>query len=485
MDSSLLFNLLSAFISLIILFITASLKIAKNHKKKSGAALNIPPGPWKLPIIGNIIPHLVTSTPHRKLRDLAIKYGPLMHLQLGEISAIVVSSPEYAKLVMKTHDVIFASRPKFLFSEIVTYNCTDIAFSPYGNYWKLLRKVSTLELFSPKRVNSFKSIREEEFNSLVKRITIDSNTQSMINLTEEVISTTYAIISRAAFGSRCKDQEEFIAVAKEVAMIGAGFDMGELFPSSKWIQLVSGLRPKLERLRRKSDRILKNIINDHNDVEEVQGGDHDSNEDLVDVLLKFVDGANGINQDIFFTEDNIKAIILTIFTAGGETTATTIDWVMSEMMKNPRVLQKTQAEVRDIFNKSGRVDETCIHELKYLNSVVKETLRLHPPLPLLLPRECGKQECEINGYHIPYKSKVIVNVWAIGRDPNYWTEPEKFYPERFMENNNSIDYKGNNFEYLPFGGGRRICPASTFGIMNVELTLAFLLYHFDWKLPMK
>ncbi|XP_015946673.3 cytochrome P450 71D11 [Arachis duranensis] len=407
-----------------------------------------------------------------------------MHLQLGEISAIVVSSPEYAKLVMKTHDVIFASRPKFLFSEIVTYNCTDIAFSPYGNYWKLLRKVSTLELFSPKRVNSFKSIREEEFNSLVKRIMIESKTQSMINLTEEVISTTYAIVSRAAFGSRCKDQEEFITVAKEVAMIGAGFDIGELFPSSKWIQLVSGLRPKLQRLRTKSDRILRNIINDHKDVEEVQGGDdHDSNEDLVDVLLKFVDDANGINQDICFTEDNIKAIILTIFTAGGETTATTIDWVMSEMMKNPRIMQKTQAEVRDIFNKSGRVDETCIHELKYLNSVVKETLRLHPPLPLLLPRECGKQECEINGYHIPYKSKVIVNVWAIGRDPNYWTEPEKFYPERFMENNSSIDYKGNNFEYLPFGGGRRICPASMFGIMNVELTLAFLLYHFDWKLP--
>ncbi|MED6183186.1 hypothetical protein PIB30_035701 [Stylosanthes scabra] len=137
--------------------------------------------------------------------------------------------------------------------------------------------------------------------------------------------------------------------------------------------------------------------------------------------------------------DNIKAIILILFTAGGETSATTIDWVMAEMMKNPRVMQKAQEEVREIFNRIGSVDETCIKERKYLNSVVKETLRLHPPLPLLLPRECGQEQCEINGYHIPYKSKVIVNVWAIGRDPNYWTEPEKFYPERFMEN--CVDYK--------------------------------------------
>ncbi|TKY69140.1 steroid 17alpha-monooxygenase or 17alpha-hydroxyprogesterone aldolase [Spatholobus suberectus] len=153
---------------------------------------------------------------------------------------------------------------------------------------------------------------------------------------------------------------------------------------------------------------------------------------------------------------------------------------MAEVVRDPRVMKKAQAEVREVFNTKGRVDETCINEMKYLKSVVKETLRLHPPAPLLLPRECG-QACDIHGYHIPVKSKVIVNAWAIGRDPNYWTEPERFYPERFIDS--SIDYKGSNFEYIPFGGGRRICPGSTFGLIYVELTLALLLYHFDWKLP--
>ena len=153
---------------------------------------------------------------------------------------------------------------------------------------------------------------------------------------------------------------------------------------------------------------------------------------------------------------------------------------MAEMIKNPRAMNKAQLEVREVFDMKGMVDEICIDQLKYLKSVVKETLRLHPPAPLILPRECA-QACEINGFHIPVKTKVFINVWAIARDPNYWSEPERFYPERFIDS--SIDFKGCNFEYIPFGAGRRICPGSTFGLKNVELALAFLLYHFDWKLP--
>ena len=152
---------------------------------------------------------------------------------------------------------------------------------------------------------------------------------------------------------------------------------------------------------------------------------------------------------------------------------------MSEMLKNPRVMQKAQAEVRQVFNRKGNVDVEGLHELEYLKLVIKETLRLHPPLPLLLPRECS-QRSKLNGYDIPVKSKVIVNAWAIGRNSDYWSEAERFYPERFV--NSSTDYKGANFEFIPFGAGRRMCPGMLYGIANVELPLAKLLYHFDWKL---
>ncbi|TKY69137.1 steroid 17alpha-monooxygenase or 17alpha-hydroxyprogesterone aldolase [Spatholobus suberectus] len=153
---------------------------------------------------------------------------------------------------------------------------------------------------------------------------------------------------------------------------------------------------------------------------------------------------------------------------------------MVELIKYPKVMKKAQAEVREVFNMKGRVDETYINEMKYLKAVARETLRLHPPVPLLLPRKSG-QACDIDGYHIPVKSRVLVNAWAIGRDPNYWTEPERFYPERFIDS--SVDHRGSNFEYIPFGAGRRICPGNTFGLIIVETALAFLLYHFDWKLP--
>ncbi|KAL2347841.1 hypothetical protein Fmac_001841 [Flemingia macrophylla] len=452
------------------------LKVGRNLKKTE-SSLDLLPGPWKLPIIGNI-PHLVTSKPHRKLRELAKVYGPLMHLQLGEVFTVIVSSPEYAKEIMKTHDAIFASRPKILASDILAYESTDIIFSPYGSYWRQLRKICTLELFTQKCVNSFKPIREEEFINLVK--IIDSHEGSPFNLSEAVISSIFSIVSRAVFGMKCKDQLEFISAVKELLLAASGFDIADLFPSVKWLHRVTGLRPKLEDLHRRVDRILASIIDEHKEAKsKAIEGQGEVEEDLVNVLLKFHDG-NDSNLDFCLTISNIKAIILDIFAGGGETSGTTINWAMAEMIKDPRVLKKAQVEVRKVFNLNGRVDESCINELKYLKSIVKETLRLHPPLPLLLPRECTKS-CEINGYHIPVKSKVIVNAWAIGRDPNYWTEPEMFYPERFIDN--SFDYKGNNFGYIPFGAGRRICPGGNFGVINVELGLAFLLYYFDWKLP--
>ncbi|KAH1239636.1 Cytochrome P450 71D11 [Glycine max] len=390
---------------------------------------------------GNIY-NLICSQPHRKLRDLAIKYGPVMHLQLGEVSTIVISSPDCAKEVMTTHDINFATRPQILATEIMSYNSTSIAFSPYGNYWRQLRKICILELLSLKRVNSYQPVREEELFNLVKWIASEKG--SPINLTQAVLSSVYTISSRATFGKKCKDQEKFISVLTKSIKVSAGFNMGDLFPSSTWLQHLTGLRPKLERLHQQADQILENIINDHKEAKSKAKGDDSEAQDLVDVLIQYEDGSK---QDFSLTKNNIKAIIQDIFAAGGETSATTIDWAMAEMIKDPRVMKKAQAEVREVFGMNGRVDENCINELQYLKLIVKETLRLHPPAPLLLPRECG-QTCEIHGYHIPAKTKVIVNAWAIGRDPKYWTESERFYPERFIDS--TIDYKGNSFEFIPF-----------------------------------
>ncbi|EOY12074.1 Cytochrome P450 [Theobroma cacao] len=453
-----------------IIFLFMLLKLGKRFRTNN----LLPPGPWKLPVIGNMH-QLAGSLPHHSLSDLAKKYGPLMHLQLGEVSNIIVSSPETAAEVMKTHDILFANRPYLLCANIVSYNATDIAFSPYGAYWRQLRKICTLEMLTSKRVQSFSPIREEEVSKLVRAIS--SKAGSPVNLSKMLYSLTYEIVSRTAFGGKCKDKGEFTLLFREAIKLGAGFTVSDLFPSVKLLQFLNGLRPKLERLHQKVDKILENVINEHKASKGMAKSGEGESDDLVDVLLTLQEHGN---LEFPLTTDNIKAVLLDIFIAGSDTSFTAVEWAMSEMLKNPRVLQKAQAEVRQVFNRKGDVDGEGLHELEYLKLVINETLRLHPPIPLLLPRECSER-CKINGYDIPVKSKVIINAWAIGRNPDYWTEAERFYPERFL--NSSIDYKGAHFEFIPFGAGRRMCPGMLYGIANVELPLAQLLYHFDWELP--
>ncbi|EEF39572.1 premnaspirodiene oxygenase [Ricinus communis] len=464
-----------SFLILSLIFIYMVLKLWKRSNSKHSTLKNLPPGPTKLPLIGNMH-QLLGSLPHHRLRDLAKKYGSIMHLQLGEVPHVVVSSPEAAKEVMKTHDIVFAQRPFLLAASVITYNFTDIAFSPYSDYWRQLRKICVLELLSAKRVQSFRSIREEEVSNLINTLTSFSG--KPFNFSRKLFSSTYGIAARASFGKKYKDQEEFIKVAQQMTEVAGGFSLADLFPSIAFLHVISGMKSRLLRLRDDGDNILENIIDDHrarNMTGKTSGEGED--DDLVDVLLRFQKGGQ---LEFPLTTNNIKAVILDIFIAGSETSSTTVEWAMSEMLRNPRVMEKAQEEVRRVFGKKGNVDEAELHELNYLKLVIKETLRLHPPAPLLLPRE-SRESCEINGYYIPVNSKVIVNAWAIGRDPNNWTEAETFYPERFLDS--AIDYKGNYFEFIPFGAGRRMCPGILFGMANVELPLAQFLYHFDWKLP--
>ncbi|CAN1169641.1 Desmethyl-deoxy-podophyllotoxin synthase [Linum perenne] len=408
----------------------------------------LPPGPWKLPIIGNL--HQLMGTNrllHRRLADLAGRYGPLMHLKLGETSNVIVSSPELAK----EFNVVF-------------YNARDIAFGAYGEYWRQMRKICTLELLSGSRVKMLRPVREEEIGEMVK--SIRGGIQETVNLSQTLISLGYAIISRAAFGYRMKklEEEALLPVLTKI---------------NRLLRIVTGTERQLKRLHREVDIILEKIIDEHIEKRRARSkkDDDDEDEDLVDVLLSFTE-----KRDLGFpfTKVEIKAVILDIFLAGSDTSSTLVEWVMSELMKNPLVMQKAQKEVRQLFDEQGKVDESRLDELHYLQLIIKETFRLHPIAPLFLPREC-RETVVVNGYLIPEKTRVTINAWAIGRDPRHWTNPDEFIPERFVDS--SLDYKGHDFQFLPFGSGRRVCPGIQFGIAVVELLLANLLYHFDWKLP--
>uniref|UniRef100_A0A7N0U259 Cytochrome P450 n=1 Tax=Kalanchoe fedtschenkoi TaxID=63787 RepID=A0A7N0U259_KALFE len=434
--------------------------------------LKLPPGPPKLPLLGNLH-QLLGTVIHHKLTELGETYGPIMHLQIGEVPAVIVSSPEIAKEVTTTHDINFARRPLQLSGKILTYNWTDIAFAPYGTYWRQLRKLCVTEVLSAKRVQTYRSIREEEVGDLVQEISAKAGTP--VNMSAKIFSLTYGITARAAFGTKSKYQEEYIAIVMESSK-AVGLAVCNMYPSSKLLPLITGFKHKLEKLHREADKILENIIVSHLKTKS-SSASADAKEGLLDILLRIQETGN---LEIPLTRDNIKSVIADVFTAGSETSSTTVEWAISEIVKNPRVMKKAQAEVREVYKGKESVDEERLDQLKYLKLIIKETLRLHPSLPLLLQRENASQ-CVIKGYDIPAGTRVMINVWAIARNPKYWKEPEKFVPERFADS--PLDYIGTNFEYLPFGAGRRICPGIDYAMPNMLLPLAQLLYHFDWELP--
>lgn len=162
-----------------------------------------------------------------------------------------------------------------------------------------------------------------------------------------------------------------------------------------------------------------------------------------------------------------------------DSTTTTINWMLSELIKNPHIMKKLQEELEKVVGLNRMVEESDLSNLKYLEMVIKESLRMHPPVPLI-PRECI-QDCNINGYHIPEKSRIVINAWAIGRDPNTWVDPHKFDPERFLES--EVDVKGRDFELIPFGSGRRGCVGIQLALVVVRLVVAQLVHCFDLKPP--
>ncbi|GJN10745.1 hypothetical protein PR202_ga28864 [Eleusine coracana subsp. coracana] len=422
------------------------------------------------------------------MRDLARRHGPLILLRLGELPCVVASTADAAREIMRTHDLVFASRPigpmgKILLGgEDASYG---IVSAPYGEWWRQLRRICTMELFSLRRVRSFRPVREDEVRRLVHSVataaasaTTPPGKKQAVNLSKMISAYVADAGVRAIIGSRFRDRETFLRLLERRLKIMPGRSLPDLFPSSRLAMLLSPMPRRIKRERDNMMAFIDNIIQEHESDRRAAGNGDE--EDLLDVLLR-VQREDALDPPL--TTDNIKEVILDIFGGSSDTAATTLLWIMAELMRNPRVMRKAQDEVRRVLGvqeNNNTVTEEKLSELHYLRLIIKETLRLHPPVPLLIPRECGSP-CQVLGFDVPVGAMVLVNAWAISRDPAYWDTPEEFVPERFE--GSSVDFKGTDFQFIPFGAGRRICPGIGFGLANVYLPLASLLYHFDWELP--
>ncbi|XP_043724704.1 cytochrome P450 71A9-like [Telopea speciosissima] len=450
----------------------------RNRRNDEGRKIKnrkLPPGPKRLPIIGNL--HQLGNLPHRSLQRLSQDYGPLMFLQLGSIPTLVISSADVAREIFKGYDLVFSGRPLTFTAKRLSDNCSDITFAPYGDYWREIRKITILELLNIKRVLSFRAVREEEVDLMVASIS-SSSSSIPINLSEMTLCFTNNVICRVAFGRKYEGggsnrEALFYRILKETQELLGSFSISDFFPWMEWINKVNGLQGRVEKTFHKLDNFYNKVIDEHLDPSKSKP----QQEDLVNVLLRVQKDST---QGMSLTRDQIKGVLTDMFIAGTDTTAATVIWTMAELIRHPNTMKRTQEEVRRVIGRKQKVEENDLPRLNYLKLVVKEALRLHPPTPLLVPRET-MEDCTIKGYDIQAKTRVFINARSIATDKKYWDNPEEFQPERFLHN--SINFKGLDFELLPFGAGRRGCPGIDFSVVLIELVLANILHCFDWKLP--
>ncbi|CAN7119768.1 unnamed protein product [Brassica rapa subsp. narinosa] len=480
-----IFFLCFSCVLLLVSFVFFLRKIKENKR-----CSNLPPNPPRLPIIGNL--HQLAGLPHRCIHHLSIKYGPVVLLHLGSVPTVVISSSEAAEQVLKLHDLVCCSRPKTVATGKLSYGFKDIGLAQYGEYWREMRKLVVIELFSLKKVRSFRKIREEEVGLMVKKVSESALQQSPVDLNNTFFSLTASIICRVALGQNFNESGFFIGKGRleellnELVLVLGGFTCSDLFPCGglgrwRFLDWLFGGHNRINKVFEELDAFYQHVIDDHLKHEAHAGKKAmDSQADIAALLLGMMD-KQGDKDYLKLSIDNIKGVITDIFIAGVDTGAVTMIWAMTELAKNPRVMRKAQEEIRNTLGlKKESISEEDINKVDYLKLIIKETFRLHPALPLLLPRET-MSHVKINGYDIPPKTQILLNVWTIGRDPGRWTDPEAFIPEQFA--NTCVDFKGQSFELLPFGSGRRMCPGMPMAVASVELGLLSLLYFFDWILP--
>ncbi|KAL3637453.1 hypothetical protein CASFOL_018621 [Castilleja foliolosa] len=441
-----------------------------------------PPGPKGWPVIGNIT--MMDQLTHRGLAKLARQYGGILHLRMGFLHVVAISSPDAARQVLQVHDNIFSNRPANLAISYLTYDRADMAFAHYGPFWRQMRKLCVMKLFSRKRAESWDSVRDE-VDSMTRAVAKSSG--KAVNIGELVFGLTKNIIYRAAFGSSSNEgQDDFIRILQEFSKLFGAFNIADFVPLLDCMDL-QGLNKRLVKARDSLDGFIDSIIDDH--IKKKRAGPGCTgpvDTDMVDELLAFysdeskVSESEDLQNSIKLTRNNIKAIIMDVMFGGTETVASAIEWAVAELMRSPQDLKMVQQELTQVVGLGRKVEEPDFEKLTYLRCCLKEVLRLHPPIPILLHETA--EAATISGYHIPAKSRVMINAWAIGRDESAWEDADEFRPRRFLRDS-VPDFKGGNFEFIPFGSGRRSCPGMQLGLYALEMAVAHLLHCFNWELP--
>uniref|UniRef100_J3M8F7 Cytochrome P450 n=1 Tax=Oryza brachyantha TaxID=4533 RepID=J3M8F7_ORYBR len=413
----------------------------------------IPPGPRPWPMVGNL--RQIKPVRCRCFQEWAERYGPIVSVWFGSSLNVVVSTLELAKEVLKENDQQLANRPRNRSTQRFSRNGMDLIWADYGPHYIKVRKLCNLELFSPKRLEALRPIREDEVTAMVesvhRAVTEPGSENKPILVKNHLAMVAFNNITRLAFGKRFMNANgeineqgrEFKTIVNNGIKIGASLSVSEYIWYLRWLCPLNEELYKTHNERR--DRLTKKIIEEHAKALKESGAKQ-----------HFVDALFTLREQYDLSDDTVIGLLWDMITAGMDTTVISVEWTMAELVRNPRAQKKLQEELDRVVGRDRVMSETDFQSLPYLNAV-------------------------IGGYNIPRGANVMVNVWAIARDPKLWSNPLEFRPERFLEE--TVDIKGNDFRVLPFGAGRRVCPGAQLGINLVASMVGHLVHQFDWSLP--
>ncbi|XP_024540290.1 cytochrome P450 78A4 [Selaginella moellendorffii] len=448
------------------------------------------PGPRGWPVLGVLTE--MEGQAHRKLAKLADRYHAkgLMAFGLGNTRVIITSKPEVARELLNSSE--FADRPLKQSAQQLLFG-RAIGFAPYGDYWRNLRRIASNYLFSPRQIAAHEPSRQAETSRMIEAMsTFAADNHGLVRVRDFLQRASLNNIMQTVFGRSFEDGSE--DAARLSGMVREGFELLGAFNWADHLPALKAVDPQniLQRcavLVPQVTRFVQRIIDEHRQSDDKKVGEAD----FVDVLLS-LDGEDKLEDadmiavlwvtsfkasksaSVFFYD--LRGVLQEMIFRGTDTVALLTEWILAELVLHPEIQSKLRHEITSIVGKS-KVAESDLQKMVFLQAVVKETLRMHPPGPLLSWARLAIHDVSLSGHHVPAGTTAMVNMWSITHDPSIWSEPEKFNPERFLEQD--VDVKGTDLRLAPFGAGRRVCPGRALGLATVLLWTARLVHKFEFQ----
>nr|QWK52335.1 cytochrome P450 705A15-2 [Isatis tinctoria] len=440
---------------------------------------DLPPSPPSLPIIGHL--HLLLSVLiHRSLQKLSSKYGSILYLRIFSFPIVIVSSASIAYEIFRAHDVNISSRGFPPTDDSLFAGSFSFISAPYGDYWKLMKKLLVTNMLGPQALERSRRVRADELDRFYKNLFDKAMKKESVEICEEALELTNNSICKLIMGRCCSVEkgavERFKDLATELDVLTKKLLLANMLPARFKKLVVSLFKKELMVFSDSFDELLEMILVEH---EEKQDELHQGT-DLMDVLLA---AYGDVNAEHKFTRKHIKSFLADLLFAGTTTSVQTIQWTMAEIFNNPKTLERLREELDSVLGTRRLIQETDLQNLPYLQAVVKEGLRLHPPGPLF--GRFSQEGCRIGGFYVPEKTSLMVNAYAVMRDSHYWVDPEEFKPERFLASGQEEERKEQALKYIPFGSGRRSCPGENLAYIFIGTAIGVMVQGFEWSIKVE